>query len=132
MSAYLKLSTGEYPRHIGDIQIDPAGMADYAPVQWVDPPEIDHRRQRLSEGKPTQISGAWKMRWVVSQIPDSEEAARVREERDERLAECNWTQLEDAPLTTAQKAAWADYRQALRDITEQPGFPWDVVWPTQP
>lgn len=46
------------------------------------------------------------------------------------LNESDWTQLPDVPLET--KSAWADYRQALRDITEQPGFPKNVVWPEKP
>lgn len=42
----------------------------------------------------------------------------------------DWTQLPDVPLAT--KAAWATYRQSLRDITLQPGYPQSVVWPTPP
>lgn len=65
MSAYIKLSTSEYPRHIGDIKIDPAGMEDYAHVEWVDQPEFDGKIQRCSEGAPVQENGVWKMTWVV-------------------------------------------------------------------
>ena len=54
----------------------------------------------------------------------------VRKDRDARLAGTDWTQLPDVPLST--KEAWAAYRQALRDITEQPGFPHDVQWPQEP
>lgn len=50
--------------------------------------------------------------------------------RNDLLAGSDWTQLPDVPLDT--KAAWAEYRQALRDITEQPGYPFDIVWPTPP
>lgn len=46
------------------------------------------------------------------------------------LSASDWTQLPDVPLTT--KAAWATYRQALRDITAQPGYPLDIVWPVSP
>lgn len=53
----------------------------------------------------------------------------VRAERNARLTACDWTQLPDAPADTA---AWAAYRQALRDVTAQVGFPWDVTWPTPP
>ena len=65
--------------------------------------------------------------WVIDLDAAS---AGVRAERDRLLAESDWTQLPDVPLTT--KEAWAAYRQALRDITEQPGFPFDVVWPEPP
>lgn len=56
----------------------------------------------------------------------------IRAERNRLLAESDWTQGADSPLSNEQKAAWATYRQALRDVPEQPGFPYDVVWPTQP
>ena len=56
-------------------------------------------------------------------------AARVRAERDARLSVCDWTQMPDAPLTTEAKAAWAAYRQQLRDVPGQAGFPLAVEWP---
>jgi hypothetical protein len=60
---------------------------------------------------------------------DTEQAASVRASRTEKLKDCDWTQIGDS---TADKAAWATYRQALRDITTQEGFPWTVEWPVQP
>ena len=54
----------------------------------------------------------------------------VRLRRQILLAQSDWTQLPDVHI--ADKEAWAVYRQALRDITEQPGFPTDVVWPEAP
>ena len=59
----------------------------------------------------------------------AEEADRVRAERDKKLMESDWTQVADAPV---DQEAWATYRQALRDIPQQEGFPATVVWPTQP
>lgn len=52
--------------------------------------------------------------------------------RNEMLANSDWTQLPDVPLTTEQKAEWGTYRQALRDITDQPGFPDNINWPMKP
>jgi len=60
---------------------------------------------------------------------DIEQAASVRASRTQKLKDCDWTQISDS---TADKAAWATYRQALRDITTQAGFPWTVEWPVQP
>jgi hypothetical protein len=60
---------------------------------------------------------------------DAEQAKSVRDERTKKLAETDWTQVADAPV---DKAAWATYRQALRDVTAQETFPWDTVWPTKP
>ena len=53
----------------------------------------------------------------------------IRNERNQLLLASDWTQVADAPV---DKAAWATYRQALRDITVQEGFPHKVVWPTSP
>jgi len=60
---------------------------------------------------------------------DAEQAKSVRAARAEKLAECDWTQVADAPV---DKAVWATYRQALRDISAQEGFPWTITWPDAP
>jgi hypothetical protein len=70
MTAYIKLSTGEYPRHPGDIALDPKGV--YAVVEWVDPPEIDPVTQRCYEGAPINDNGTWRMTWVVRQATQEE------------------------------------------------------------
>ncbi len=56
-------------------------------------------------------------------------AASVRATRNRLLSESDWTQLADS---TADKAAWAVYRQQLRDISGQVGFPWSVQFPLRP
>ena len=60
---------------------------------------------------------------------DAEQAANVRTSRNDKLAQCDWTQIADS---TANKPFWATYRQALRDVTVQDGFPWNVTWPEAP
>lgn len=52
--------------------------------------------------------------------------------RNQLLLDSDWTQLPNNPLTPEQQTAWATYRQQLRDITSQPGYPTNVVWPVQP
>ena len=54
----------------------------------------------------------------------------AREQRNRLLAECDWTQLGD--YSKPDKADWIVYRKALRDVTEQPGFPETIKWPTAP
>ena len=54
---------------------------------------------------------------------------QCRSHRNNCLSECDWTQSPDAPV---DQAAWAIYRQSLRDITQQTGFPSDVTWPIKP
>ena len=55
--------------------------------------------------------------------------AAARAERNRLLAACDWTQVQDAPT---DKAAWAAYRDALRDVPQQKGFPGDIQWPEKP
>ncbi|MBM3365369.1 MAG: hypothetical protein FJY48_06620 [Betaproteobacteria bacterium] len=63
---------------------------------------------------------------------NTQKAAAVRRERNTKLSECDWTQLDDTPLENVAKARWANYRQALRDVPAQSGFPFNVIWPDQP
>lgn len=63
---------------------------------------------------------------------DAEQGKVVRAERNRRLAECDWTQLADSPLNVEAKSAWAFYRENLRMVPEQSGFPWDIQWPPTP
>jgi hypothetical protein len=94
-----------------------------------------------------QIDGKWFTKYVLGPIftdgettaaeqetaykaiKDAEQASAVRKSRGEKLADSDWTQVADAPV---DKAVWATYRQALRDITTQEGFPWTVTWPDAP
>lgn len=62
-------------------------------------------------------------------IANTQQAAAVRADRNARLAATDWTQIADS---TADKRAWAAYRQALRDVPSQAGFPQSVTWPQEP
>ena len=70
---------------------------------------------------------AMEAEWVAG--ANDRAAADIRTERDIKLTQSDWTQVADAPV---DKAAWATYRQALRDIPSQAGFPNEVVWPVEP
>ena len=54
----------------------------------------------------------------------------IKQKREALLTASDWTQLPDVP--PASKALWVTYRQALRDITDQVGYPITVVWPDKP
>lgn len=60
---------------------------------------------------------------------DDRAAAIVRTERDAKLAETDWTQVADAPVSQED---WTAYRALLRSIPEQEGFPATVNWPVEP
>jgi hypothetical protein len=92
--------------------------------------------QKVVPGGPVQQGGKWVQSWTVLDMEPQEVSERdtarandVRAERNHRLAECDWTQVADAPV---DKAAWAAYRQALRDVTNQAGFPHNTDWPQEP
>lgn len=79
--------------------------------------------------KPSEfhVWDATQRQWTV----DLAMAAEVQlRERNARLRACDWTQVVD--IDTATQEAWQPYRQALRDITSQPGYPLTVDWPTPP
>lgn len=60
---------------------------------------------------------------------DASQATSVRSQRTQMLKDSDWTQVADSP---ADKVVWAAYRQALRDVTAQSGFPWTITWPDAP
>tara|TARA_R110000868_G_scaffold103433_2_gene284827 strand:+ start:2518 stop:2934 length:417 start_codon:yes stop_codon:yes gene_type:complete len=83
-----------------------------------------------------QIADKWYTKYSVTDMDaetiankDAEQAANMRQARSDMLADCDWTQVADSPV---DKAVWATYRQALRDITAQAGFPWTITWPDAP
>lgn len=91
--------------------------ADSGFIEAPSPPSFIHR----------YVSGEW----VVDAATQLEIAkAVVLAKRSAFLSSSDWTQLPDVPLET--KEEWATYRQALRDITEQPGYPTDITWPERP
>lgn len=101
-----------------------------------DQPAYDRKTQVVElNSQPTQINGVWTLSWSVialtaeqqSQVT-SDEATSIRNKRNELLSNSDWTQGKDIPENIS--SAWAVYRQALRDIPEQQGFPWNVQWPT--
>jgi len=55
-----------------------------------------------------------------------------RAKRDLLLADSDWTQMADSALTDEKKTEWATYRQTLRDVPSQDGFPRDITWPSEP
>lgn len=59
-------------------------------------------------------------------------SAEVRDKRDSLLAKTDWTQMTDTALTTEKQQEYQKYRQELRDITQQPGFPYNVMFPQMP
>lgn len=128
--AHLELSI---PKNISDNDLKSYGV--YKVIELPEP-KYNHRTHKAVTQPPELIDGEWTMSSLVMpkeqiEIDNENEQKKhtVRLNRNMLLSVCDWTQLADAPVN---KDAWATYRQALRDITAQEGFPWDVTWPVQP
>jgi hypothetical protein len=116
-----------------------AGFLDgwgIVPVIPRNPPKHDYIAQDCVRVKPTMIGEEWVETWSVHPASPqivaertAEKALQIRTQRNAMLAACDWTQLPDAPVNQAE---WAAYRQYLRSIPEQDGFPSSIIWPKQP
>jgi hypothetical protein len=109
---------------------------EVVPVTMLPSPEHDQRTQLVTLGEPALVDGEWTVGWIVTNKTQEQldqananQAAQVRADRNAKLTSSDWTQVSDAP---GNKAAWAAYRKALRDISDQAGFPWTITWPTKP
>lgn len=109
----------------------------YSPYEFADKPELG-TFEVAEEASPIRVEGGWAQLWTVREMTDNEKSSvisgewfSVRSSRNSKLADCDWTQLPDAPLTNVQTAAWATYRQALRNVTDQ-ADPFNIVWPASP
>ena len=137
------------------VQLTEAIINDFGGDVVLEGPQAsgDHYQFSMRQGVE-QIDGKWYTKYVLGPVftdrpatetepaktaaeqeaeykaqKDAEQAKNVRQTRNDKLKECDWTQLADS---TADKQAWATYRQALRDVPNQAGFPWTVDWPETP
>lgn len=150
---YVKINDGEveaYPYSISNLRANnqntsfPSNisenlLAEYGvyPVDVSEKPYYDEKIQRIRQKSiPELIDGKWTIVWTVDSLSDNEiEELKnalseiARGDRNNLLSASDWTQVDDAPVS---KSVWAAYRQALRDITNQDDFPYNIVWPTKP
>jgi hypothetical protein len=74
----------------------------------------------------------WQEPENYQQLLFNEAASKVKQERQRLLATTDWTDTVSASTRLENYNEWQSYRQALRDITTQEGYPFNVIWPTQP
>jgi hypothetical protein len=110
-----------------------------ADVVFEGPQALPTRYQVAFRDGVEQIEGKWYTKHSVADMDDEAKAAKdaeqaksVRVTRDAKLAESDWRVIKALESNTPQDFEWATYRQALRDVPDQAGFPWEVVWPAQP
>ena len=112
-----------------DIPLETLAEYNVYPLTVVDRPSYNHLTEDAVLNTPTEVNGAWIQSYSVVQKLEEDAAKNIRRERNDMLSESDWTQVEDAPV---DKTAWATYRQALRDLPSQEGFPFNVTFPTKP
>jgi len=83
-----------------------------------------------TDTEPAQTAAEQEAAYKASK--DAEQAKSVRTSRDDKLKETDWIVIKNLELIANIPGAWEVYRQALRDIPAQAGFPWTITWPTQP
>ncbi len=109
--------------------IHPAIPADAVEISAARHAEI---LDSLSNGQMIQMA-AGEIQLVPAPPPSAEHLMQIlRNQRDRLLADCDWTQMPDAPLGEAAREAWRVYRQALRDLPETITDPADILWPEPP
>jgi hypothetical protein len=146
---YLRIvnNTTTYPYTIKDLRDSlpnvslPANLSNEQLVEW-DMYEVqflaapNDYTKNITEGTPVLTDGVYYQNWIQTDASQSEIDYRletqwfiIRETRNELLTECDWTQLSDIP--TEIKDLWSNYRQDLRDITNQSN-PFNIIWPVKP
>jgi len=117
-------SNVSYPKEIPDHYLNEQDVYSYTEDTR---PEYDALIQSLDFSFEERDS-SWYKTYTVVNLPQEKAESNIRSMRDSLLQETDWMALSDNTLTQP----WADYRQALRDITDQETFPYSVTWPTKP
>ena len=133
-------SVDQFPYTIGQLRRDnpsvsfPRRLSDEIlasynvyPVTELDKPEYNPLVQNLSQGTPVLSNGSWQVSYAAENMSQLTAETNVRSKRDSLLQETDWWAVSDRTMTAEQTA----YRQALRDITSQAGFPFNVTWPVK-
>ena len=102
------------------------------PLQATPQPDINRLTEDLVEGTPELVNGAWTQVWTVVPLSLADAERRVRTERDRRLAACDWVVIRAKELGQSVPGPWFTYRGDLRQLPEQPDFPFGVIWPVPP
>ena len=91
-------------------------------------PDIDSRTHKVTQ-EVAEVNGVWTQEWIIQRLPTEQAINNVCADRNIQLSDSDWTQLPDSQV---DRVAWAVYRQALRDVTTQLNFPWNIQWPESP
>lgn len=128
-----------FPKKIGDAilashgiyHVMPETHPEYDPLVQAlvrDPEPHNNETAVNEETGETYKTGRWVIGYTAENKPQEQAESAVRNKRDQLLKETDWMALSDNTMSSEMTS----YRQALRDITAQEGFPYSVVWPTKP
>lgn len=102
-------------------------------------PSVNEKTEKAEKAAPSLINGSWVVDWVISEVSLEEQAQRtakkaaeIRAFRDQTLKNSDFTQLPDYSGDENIKEQFRVFRQLLRDMPNQIGFPWDATYPTPP
>ena len=132
-----------FPKKIGDAilasygiyHVMPDPQPEYDPlVQTVVRDAEPHNNETAvdEETGETYKTGRWVIGYTVENKPQDQAEANIRSKRDSLLQDTDWIVIKAYERNDNIPAEWEMYRQALRDITSQEGFPYSVTWPTKP
>lgn len=109
------------------------------PVTEEAAPAFNEATEQLEQTQPKFLNGVWVAGWMIATASTEEQAKRTAEKIEwaekniqSALKNSDYTQLSDYPGTEEKKLAFRAWRQALREIPSQSGYPWDIVWPMPP
>jgi len=114
----------------GGISEDVARSFGYSVILEDPKPEHEEVSHYIQLSAVEKRGGRWYQTWEVAKRPDADD--RVRAKRNRLLAESDWVVVMHTENGTSIPAEWKTYRQELRDITDQSGFPYSVNWPKNP
>jgi hypothetical protein len=148
---YLKLENGNirYPYTLSELKSEnpntsfPAVLTNEVlesfDVYYVEATEYDaDYTKNIEEGTPILSDSSYIQVWNITDATEEEISAKLEEKwvevrimRDALLAQSDWTQFQDSPLSGTTLVEWQTYRQSLRDVTSQPN-PFNLSWPAKP
>lgn len=132
---------GMYPNTSFPSQWTPALVEELGldPVFESPTPTTTRYQTAYKDGVEQDAQGRWLWKWSISEMDDETKAAKnaeqakaVRATRDGKLAECDWVVIKNLELNQNIPGVWEVYRQGLRDVPAQAGFPHDITWPAKP
>jgi hypothetical protein len=102
------------------------------PLKMLPAPSYDRRTHYLKQSPVYQVDGVWQVHFSVEPLPTVQAENAIKSERNRLLSESDWVVTKALETQTAVHQDWLEYRQQLRDVTNQANYPFDVQWPNKP